>query len=67
MYTVGENPREVDFTLLNARLAYQWKLKHNIRMTVFAKGENLTGHIYSINEGFPMPGAIFMGGLNFKI
>ncbi|MCU6768167.1 TonB-dependent receptor [Barnesiella propionica] len=67
MYTVGENPREVDFTLLNARLAYQWKLKHNIRMTVFAKGENLTGHIYSINEGFPMPGAIFMGGVNFKI
>lgn len=54
-----------DYTLLNGRIAYKiGNKKQNI--TLFVKGENLTNTKYTINEGYPMPGAIAMGGFDFK-
>ena len=32
-------------------------------LNIFVKGENLTATRYSINDGFPMPKATFMGGI----
>ena len=34
-------------------------------MTFFVKGENLTATRYTINEGFPMPKATVMAGMDF--
>ena len=46
-----------DYTVLNAKVAYRFGTRD--------KGLNLlTAARYSINEGFPMPKAIFMGGID---
>ncbi|MDD4516637.1 TonB-dependent receptor [Massilibacteroides sp.] len=50
------------YTLLNARAAYRFG-DINKGANIFVKGENLTAARYSINEGFPMPKAVFMGGV----
>lgn len=34
--------------------------------SLFAKGENLLAQRYQINDGFPMPKATFMGGVNIN-
>ena len=54
-----------DYTLLNGRIAYKIGYKKQ-NITLFVKGENLTNTKYTINEGYPMPGAIAMGGFEFK-
>ena len=48
------------YGLLDAKVSYR-ALKW---LHVFAKGENLTDTKYSIVNGFPMPGATVLGGLN---
>lgn len=50
------------YTLLNAKAAYRFGTREK-GANVFLKGENLTAARYEINQGFPMPKAIFMGGV----
>lgn len=52
-----------DYTVLNAKVAYNFGV-FGKSPTLFVKGENLTATRYSINEGFPMPKAVFMGGID---
>ncbi len=52
-----------DYTVLNAKVAYRFGTRDK-GLNLFVKGENLTATRYSINEGFPMPKAIFMGGID---
>ncbi len=62
--TTGDDPKKEDYTLLNARVAYKWG--GDVRsLTLFVKGENLTATRYTINDGYPMPKAIVMGGVDF--
>lgn len=58
-----ENNRKEDYTLLNARVAYRFGTPDK-GLNLFVKGENLTATRYSINEGFPMPKAVVMGGFD---
>lgn len=66
LYTyVGKTPEEArkeDYTLLNARVAYRLG-QPDKGMKLFVKGENLTATRYTINDGYPMPKATFMGGI----
>ncbi len=64
--TVGNTPedsRKEDYTVLNARASYRFGSESK-GMKLFVKGENLTATRYSINEGYPMPKAVFMGGID---
>lgn len=65
LYTnVGEGTAaKENYALLNAKVAYRFGTKDK-GLNLFLKGENLTATRYSINEGFPMPKAIFMGGVD---
>ncbi|MDR2911633.1 MAG: TonB-dependent receptor, partial [Bacteroidales bacterium] len=59
----GEKPRTTDYTVVNARLAYRaldW-------MEIFVKGDNLLGEKYETMNGYPMPGATFMGGISLNL
>lgn len=64
LYTnVGEETAAKEsYTLLNAKAAYRFGTTDQ-GVNLFLKGENLTATRYSINEGFPMPKAVFMGGI----
>lgn len=64
---IGNEVAKEDYTLLNARLSCKLPLgsqKRNI--TLFLKGENLTNTSYSVNYGYPMPGAVVFGGFDLK-
>lgn len=52
-----------DYTVLNAKASYRFGAPDK-GLRLFVKGENLTAARYSINEGFPMPKATFMGGFD---
>lgn len=52
-----------DYTVLNAKASYRFGTSDK-GLSLFVKGENLTAARYSINEGFPMPKAVFMGGFD---
>lgn len=52
-----------NYTVLNARAAYRFGTRDK-GMNLFVKGENLTATRYTINYGFPMPKAVFMGGID---
>ena len=54
-----------DYALLNAKVSYRFGSKEK-GLTIFVKGENLTATRYSINDGFPMPKAVVMGGIDFS-
>lgn len=65
LYVTTKPIEKENYTLLNARVAYRFgNDKRNI--TLFVKGENLTNTSYTINEGFPMPGIIAMGGIDVR-
>lgn len=64
--TVGNTPdknKKEDYTVLNARASYRFGSQAK-GLKLFVKGENLTATRYSINEGYPMPKAVFMGGID---
>lgn len=48
----------------------QWNARATVRpskmLELFVKGENLLNQRYEINNGFPMPGATVMGGVNLN-
>lgn len=52
-----------NYTVLNARAAYRFGTRDK-GLNLFVKGENLTATRYTINYGFPMPKAVFMGGID---
>lgn len=52
-----------NYTVLNAKASYRFGTRDK-GLTLFVKGENLTATRYSINYGFPMPKAVFMGGID---
>lgn len=54
--------KEQNYTLVNLRVAVQ-PLK---QLELFVMGDNLLNEKYEINDGYPMPGINFMGGLNLK-
>lgn len=58
----AQNKKE-NYTLLNARAAYRFGASDK-GINLFVKGENLTATRYSINDGYPMPKAIVMGGID---
>lgn len=60
--TLEDNHKE-DYTVLNARASYHFGSSDK-GLKLFVKGENLTATRYSINEGYPMPKATFMGGID---
>jgi len=51
------------YVLLNAKAGYSI----NKFAAVFLKAENLTNQSYEINYGYPMPGTLIFGGINFKL
>lgn len=62
LYTsiTDEASTQTSYLLWNMRAAYRvtpW-------LELFAKGENLLNEKYEINQGFPLPGATVMGGIN---
>lgn len=65
LYTDAECTKKEDYALLNAKVSYRFGSKEK-GLTLFVKGENLTATRYSINDGFPMPKAVVMGGIDFS-
>ncbi|MFV0581233.1 MAG: TonB-dependent receptor plug domain-containing protein [Parabacteroides gordonii] len=69
LYVRLENPAnkisevKENYTVLNARAAYRFGSRDK-GLNLFVKGENLTATRYTINYGFPMPKAVFMGGID---
>lgn len=64
LYTaVGQDETKEDFCLLNLAVTY------NINKTIafWARGENLLAQKYEINLGYPMPRAMFIGGVSLCI
>lgn len=52
-----------NYTVLNAKASYRFGTRDK-GLNLFVKGENLTATRYTINYGFPMPKAVFMGGID---
>lgn len=63
--TSADEAQKENYALLNARLAYKFG-NETQSFSLFFKGENLTATRYSINDGYPMPKAIVMGGIEFS-
>ncbi|MDR3269160.1 MAG: TonB-dependent receptor [Tannerella sp.] len=61
----GATDDKVNYTLLNAKASYLFG-SHTKGFTLFVKGENLTGTKYEILNGFPMPKATVMGGVDVR-
>lgn len=64
LYTaVGTDEQKENFCLLNATVNYA--LCKDI--CLWLRGENLLAQKYEINQGYPMPRATFMGGVNINL
>ena len=60
--STGDNAQMSNYTLVNARIGYRpvkWA-------ELFVKGDNLLSKRYETMLGFPMPGAVFMGGVSLS-
>jgi iron complex outermembrane receptor protein len=63
LYTaVGDAEQKENFCLLNASVGYA--LVRGVSLWV--RGENLLAQRYEINQGYPMPRATVMGGIEVK-
>lgn len=63
LYINTQEHLKENYTLLNAKAMYRFGTPDK-GLNLFVKGENLTATRYSINQGFPMPKAIIMGGID---
>lgn len=61
--STGDDAQTSDYTLIDARVDYK-ALKW---LNVFVKGDNLLSQKYETMLGFPMPGAVFMGGVSLDL
>ncbi|MDR1781321.1 MAG: TonB-dependent receptor [Tannerella sp.] len=59
----GTEDDKICYALLNAKASYLFGTQDK-GLTIFVKGENLTGKEYEILKGFPMPKTVVMGGVN---
>ena len=64
LYTDEACTKTEDYTVLNAKVAYHIGQERAKGVNLFLKGENLTATRYQINDGFPMPKATVMGGID---
>ncbi len=55
-----------NYSLLNGRVAYDWKVAPKCNVTFFTKVDNITATRYETINGFPMPRATVMAGLSVK-
>ncbi|GHT69713.1 ligand-gated channel [Bacteroidia bacterium] len=62
LYLADNATTTENYSLLNCNVSY--KLIPTI--TIFLNGENLTDTSYETYAGFPMPGAVVLGGINCK-
>ena len=63
LYTaVGDAEAKENFTLLNASVSFA-AMKN---LSLWARGENLLWEKYEINQGYPMPRATLMAGVDMK-
>jgi iron complex outermembrane receptor protein len=63
LYTaVGDAEAKENFTLLNASVSFA-AMKN---LSLWARGENLLWEKYEINQGYPMPRATLMAGVDLK-
>lgn len=63
LYVDTAKEKMEDYTVLNAKAAYRFGTRDK-GLTLFVKGDNITATRYTINDGFPMPKAVFMGGVD---
>ncbi|MDR2628115.1 MAG: TonB-dependent receptor, partial [Dysgonamonadaceae bacterium] len=63
LYINTEKAVKEDYSVWNAKASYRFGTKEK-GVSPFLKGENLTATRYEINEGFPMPKTVLMGGIN---
>lgn len=66
LYTSVDSKSREYYTLLNGQISYVLGGNLRERFTIFAKVDNITATKYTINYGFPMPGAVAMGGIKIK-
>ncbi|MGQ1888830.1 TonB-dependent receptor domain-containing protein [Thermophagus sp. OGC60D27] len=62
LYTSVEPDQQENFILWNVKADYRL----NPLISFFVNGENLLAQEYEINEGYPMPKATFMTGININ-
>ena len=62
LYSATGPDKKENFLLWNARVSYQ--LTDMVQLWV--NGDNLLNTKYQINDGYPMPGIAFMGGVNLS-
>ncbi|MDR1632126.1 MAG: TonB-dependent receptor [Dysgonamonadaceae bacterium] len=62
LYLADNVPATENYSLLNCNVSY----KIIPTLTVFLNGENLTDTSYETYTGFPMPGTVVMGGIDWK-
>ncbi len=55
-----------NYSLLNGRVAYDWRVAPKCGLTLFCKVDNITATSYECVNGFPMPRATVMAGFNLK-
>ncbi|MBO6296099.1 MAG: TonB-dependent receptor [Prevotella sp.] len=58
--SAGNNETKENFCLLNVNATYRLSPV----VSLWLRGENLLAQRYEINQGYPMPKATFMGGVN---
>lgn len=59
----GDAPEKENYTLLNLTATYQVLPQ----LSLWVRGENLTAERYQTYQGFPMPKATVMAGINVKL
>lgn len=63
LYTaVGDDEEKENFCLVNLSATYAM----NKTLSLWVRGENLLAQEYEINQGYPMPRATVMGGVNIS-
>lgn len=65
MYVNTATKEMESFTVINLHAAYRLTVM-GIETRIFINGDNITGSSYSINEGFPMPGATVIAGIDIR-
>ena len=63
MYINTATKEMESYVLLNIYAAYKLEIM-GLETKAFLNGDNITGTAYSINEGFPMPGATVTAGID---
>ena len=67
LYLASSGDRRESYSLLGGVLSYRFvnKKSSTESLKIFVEAQNITGADYSINDGFPMPGAVVTLGLLF--